>query len=193
MNNETIKAKAKALRTFLSTQGLALNHGASLEAIAHIEGAASYNVLLAKSQPRQAGMSVSQARTIPLWDVEVCRMGYATAQIVIKGARTRREAEERALEDAGDASFSEKSSDYVIVGKEPATPGGVVDDYADDIDTGPRDWDVSICRVSYGTETLQIEAPTLQAAEEVALDEAGSYEYSSSSSEYEIAGAYPRG
>lgn len=189
MNQETIKAKAKALRTFLSTQGLALKHSASLEAIAHIEGVASYNVLQAKPQPSVPGMSISQARTIPLWDVEVCRIGYATAQIVIKGARTRKEAEERALDDAGDVSFSEKSSDYVLVGKEPAEPNAAEDDYADDVDNGPHDWDVSICRTSYGTETLQIEAPTYQDAEEVALDDAGGYEYSITSNKYEISSA----
>jgi hypothetical protein len=51
MNKEIIKSKAKALRTFLAAQGMKLNHSACLEAIAHIEGNASYNVLQSKFQP----------------------------------------------------------------------------------------------------------------------------------------------
>lgn len=192
MNKETIKTKAKALRAFLANQGLALNHSASLEAIAHIEGEASYNVLLSKEQPPKAGGSRSQARTIPLWDVEVCRMGYAQTQVLVKGARTRKEAEEKALEMVDSDNFSEHSSDYVIVGKEAPEPVDEVDTYAEDIDLGPRDWDVTVCRTSYGTRTLEIEAPDRQLAEEVALDEAGGHEYSTSSSRYEVYGAFPR-
>lgn len=193
MNKDIIKAKAKALRAFLGTQGVALNHSASLEAVAHLEGASSYNVLLTKLRPPKVEVARSAACTKPRWDVEVCRIGYAHATVVVRGARTRKEAESRALEEADSDCFSEKVSDYVIVGKEPAEPAKVLDTYEGDVDLGPRDWDVSVCRVSYGTnQLLQLEAPTMEAAEELALDEAGNHEYSTSSCEYEVSGASPR-
>jgi hypothetical protein len=193
MKKDIIKAKAKALRVYLETQGLALNHSASLEAVARIEGASSYNVLLTKMRPPEVEVVHSTACTQPRWDVEVCRIGYANATVVVRGARTRKEAEARALDEADSECFSEKSSDYVIVGKETAEPAKVVDTYEGDVDLGPRDWDVSVCRVSYGTNQLrQLVAPTMADAEELALDEAGNHEYSTSSCEYEVFGAFPR-
>lgn len=192
MNKETIKSKAKALRAFLANQGLDLNHSAALEAIAHIEGEASYNVLLAKSNPPKAGISSAQLRTIPLWDIEVCRIGYAHTQIVVKGTKSRKEAEALALEQVDNDSFSEHSSDYVIVGNEPDERSDQAAVGSDEVFSEPRDWEVAVSRISYGTKTLQIEAPTLKDAEELALDEAGNHYYSTNSSSCEVSGAYPR-
>ena len=47
-------------------------------------------------------------------------------------------------------------------------------------------YQVNVVRVSYGHRTLEIEADSIEAAEEQALDDAGSHLYSGGSAEYEI-------
>jgi hypothetical protein len=47
------------------------------------------------------------------WSANVCRTGYGFADFVVN-ARTSAEAEERALDTAGNYSYSEKNSDYEV-------------------------------------------------------------------------------
>jgi hypothetical protein len=47
------------------------------------------------------------------WSANVCRTGYGFSDIVVK-ARTAAEAEELALDDAGNHYYSEKNSDYEV-------------------------------------------------------------------------------
>jgi hypothetical protein len=55
-----------------------------------------------------------------------------------------------------------------------------------------REWDVPVCRVGYGHNTLRVEARTAEEAKQIALEEAGNHEYSEKSSEYEAPdGAIP--
>lgn len=49
------------------------------------------------------------------FDVEVVRIGYGFATIPVE-AETQEQADEMALDQAGDHEFSEKSSDYEIAG-----------------------------------------------------------------------------
>jgi len=47
------------------------------------------------------------------YEVEVCRIGYATASLTIR-AKSFRGAEKKALEEAGNVCFSEHNSEYVL-------------------------------------------------------------------------------
>lgn len=49
-----------------------------------------------------------------------------------------------------------------------------------------KTFDVHVCRIGYAHRTFQIEADNEKEAKEKALDEAGNYEYSENSSDYEI-------
>lgn len=46
-------------------------------------------------------------------EIEVCRIGYGHKILTIE-ADTMKEAQERAIDEAGDHEFSETSSDYVV-------------------------------------------------------------------------------
>lgn len=47
------------------------------------------------------------------FDIEVCRIGYAFHTITVE-ATSQKEAEEKALDKAGDYLYSEKTAEYVI-------------------------------------------------------------------------------
>ena len=47
-------------------------------------------------------------------------------------------------------------------------------------------YQVNVVRISYGHRTLEIEADSIEAAEDLALYDAGCHLYNESSSEYEI-------
>jgi hypothetical protein len=49
------------------------------------------------------------------YNVEMCRIGYGSRVIVVK-ARSEEEASEKALDEAGDHEYSEKSSEYEVQG-----------------------------------------------------------------------------
>lgn len=49
-----------------------------------------------------------------------------------------------------------------------------------------RTFKVPVRRIGYSFKTIEVEAHSEEEAEEIALEEAGSYEFSESSSEYEI-------
>lgn len=53
------------------------------------------------------------------WEVDICRTGYGFTSITIKGAKSQKEAEEMALDEAGNHYYSEKDSDYSVVGSSP--------------------------------------------------------------------------
>ena len=48
-------------------------------------------------------------------------------------------------------------------------------------------YNIEVCRISYGFATIEVEAESLEQAEEIALDEAGNYEFSEKDAEYTIA------
>jgi hypothetical protein len=72
--------------------------------------------LLSKTQDNNALLNRSGRFTDLLSEatIEVCRTGYGFAQISVI-ARTIEEAEELALEEAGNYEFREKDADYKIV------------------------------------------------------------------------------
>lgn len=192
MNKDTVKAKAKALQTFMAGKGVSLKYSAALEAIARIEGLPSYNVMQSQRKAQTLATPVQPEATLATWDIEVCRVGYANTVVIVKGARSYQEAAARALEELDTDCFSsENSSDYVIVGKEePKEPlTAPVEEQLGEA----CDWEVGICRMAYGTNTLRIPAQglTKEQAEELALDEAGHHYYSTHHAEYEVTGAYP--
>lgn len=45
---------------------------------------------------------------------------------------------------------------------------------------------IEVCRIGYGFHKFEIEAETKEQAEEIALNQAGDFEYSENSSKYEI-------
>lgn len=47
------------------------------------------------------------------FDIPVCRTGYGFATITVK-AKTQKQAERLALEEAGNHDFSEKDADYTL-------------------------------------------------------------------------------
>ena len=49
-------------------------------------------------------------------------------------------------------------------------------------------FDINVVRTGYGFKTISVEANSLEEAEEKALDEAGSEEFSEKTSEYSIEG-----
>jgi hypothetical protein len=195
MNKETAKAKAKALQTFMAEKGFPLKHSAALEAVARIEGFPSYNVLQSQLEDARpvsavAEVSVDQGG----WDIEVCRIGYATMVVIVKGACTAKEAAERALEDMNSDNFgSDEESDYFIVGKEEGEAEPEALFFENETPGEPRTWEVAVNRKAYGTKTLRITGANLtrEQAEERALDEAGNHYYSTKDNEYEVSGAYP--
>lgn len=46
---------------------------------------------------------------------------------------------------------------------------------------------IPVCRISYGYKTIEVEADTLEQAQELALDEAPNLEFSEKSADYELA------
>jgi hypothetical protein len=193
MNKEITKAKAKALQTYLESQGVTLKHSKALEAIARIEGFPSYNVLQSRSQEAE-GPTAAPAVSPPVWEIDVCRLGYASTVVIVKGARTAKEAAERGLEEMNSDHFGgENHSDYFIEGKgEPDEEPEAL--FLENEEPGePRTWEVAICRKSYGQQTLRINGENLtrEQAEELALDEAGNHYYPPKDFEYEVTGAYP--
>jgi len=58
-------------------------------------------------------LSVEKAPEKKEFNIQVCRTGYGFANIKVS-ANTREEAEEIALEDAGDYSYNENDADYTI-------------------------------------------------------------------------------
>lgn len=192
MNKDAVKAKAKALQSFMAQQGFQLKYSAAIEAIARIEGLPSYNVLQSRLDAVQEPTQAPQAQILVSWDVEVCRVGYAHATVIVKGAKSYAEAAEQAKDEVSDDAFSsEKSSDYFIAGQEPSPDAAPVPE--DDKPGLPQDWEVTLCRMSYGTSTFNIPGHglTQKQAEEVALDQAGNHYFSMDDGEYVVTGVYP--
>jgi hypothetical protein len=49
-------------------------------------------------------------------------------------------------------------------------------------------YEVTVCRTGYGFTRFQVQAATLDQAQELALDEAGNHDYSEKTSEYSVEG-----
>lgn len=194
MNKETVKAKAKALQSYMADKGFALKHSAALEAIARIEGFPSYNVLQSHFETGTV-LALAPATGGPdAWSIEVCRIGYATSVVIVKSACSAKEAAERALDEMNSDHFgTDDESDYFIVGKEPAEESPEALFFEDEKPGEPRTWEVAVCRKAYGTNTLRITGSNLtrEQAEELALDEAGNHYYATKHNDYEVTGAYP--
>jgi len=45
-------------------------------------------------------------------------------------------------------------------------------------------YEIEVCRIGYGHKTIEVEATSQEEAEQIALDEAGSYEFSEKDAEY---------
>lgn len=58
---------------------------------------------------------IPMSQTPEEYEVSVCRTGYGFHKILVQ-ARSQEEAEELALEEAGDHEYSEKSSEYTLDG-----------------------------------------------------------------------------
>jgi len=185
MQKEVIKAKAKALRAFLQARGLELNHSGALEAVAHIEGTSSYNVLQAKAAPAPAPVTLA---SIPTWDIEVTRIGYAHRTIQVKGARSAQEAARLAAEELDSGNFSEHDSEYQL-SSDPDPHQDATDDIVvlgEEVLSEPQTWQVVIGRISYGVETLKVWAPSEAQAQDRALDIAGNTLFNLTTFKYEV-------
>ncbi len=72
---------------------------------------------------------------MPKFQVEVCRIGYGFATIEVE-ADDQEQANAKALDEAGNHEFSEKSSDYVLEG-EPSRESrllGLLRELCDEVD-----------------------------------------------------------
>jgi hypothetical protein len=130
---------------------------------------------------------------LPSWDINVWRIGYGHTILRVKGVATRKQAEALALDEAGDLSMSEHTSEYEIEGSGSQAPDEIIDAADTSVDedsTELRDWDVEICRMSYGTNTITIAGVlTREVAEAFALDQAGDYHFPQQSRSYKVIGS----
>ena len=61
-------------------------------------------------------MGMTETKPLTKFDVGVCRIGYGFGSIEVQ-ASSQEEANEKALDEAGDHLFSEKTSEYVLEGE----------------------------------------------------------------------------
>jgi hypothetical protein len=74
-----------------------------------------YSVDLMKEVLVNLQYNESDDKPETFYNVEMCRIGYGSRVIAVK-AQSEKEASEKALDEAGDHEYSEKSSEYEVQG-----------------------------------------------------------------------------
>lgn len=183
-----LKAKADVLDTFLKGKDVTLPRTQVLEAVAQMCGFPNWSTARAaapKKEPKSAKKKASQAPAEKDFDVDIMRVGYACRTVEVQACSIA-EAHDKAMAEADGLDFNEHHADYYIEGKSDAE----IDNYEvteeDKVQGDEATYQVELCQVSYGVNTITVRAKSQAEAEDLALDEAGNHYYAADDHQYAV-------